>query len=107
MVKEYKKDKKTDYKEKKETIMDFKNYFNKKVVVGFSGGREIIGVLKGYDQVSNLVMDDVWEIFKDKDDSSKEISRRELGLAIIRGPNVIIYLFIDIRLPQYFLLMIL
>lgn len=88
MGKEFKKDK-ADYKEKKETIMDFKNYLNKKIIVNFSGSREIIGILKGYDQVSNLVMDDVWEIFKDKDDPGKEISRRELGLTIIRGPNVI------------------
>jgi U6 snRNA-associated Sm-like protein LSm7 len=87
MGKEFKKDytKKTDYKEKKETIMDFKNYLDKKIVVCFAGGREIIGVLKGFDQVSNLVMDQVWEILKEND---REVSRRELGLIIIRGPNV-------------------
>ncbi len=80
--------KKSDYKEKKETIMDFKIYLNKKIKVEFAAGREIVGVLKGYDQVSNLVMDEVWEIFKDKKDNTKEASRRELGLTIIRGPNV-------------------
>lgn len=91
MVKEFKKNKKSEKsgKEKKETIMDFTNYLSKKIVVIFSGGREIIGVLKGFDQVSNLVMDDVEEIIKDSDDSTKVVSRRNLGLAIIRGPNVI------------------
>ena len=68
--------------------MDFSHYLNKKILVNFSGGREITGVLKGFDQVSNLVMDEVWEIFKDKNDPFKEASRRELGLIIVRGPNV-------------------
>jgi len=68
--------------------MDFSHYLNKKVIVNFSGGREVTGVLKGFDQVSNLVLDDVWESIKDKNDNTKEISKRELGLIIVRGPNV-------------------
>jgi U6 snRNA-associated Sm-like protein LSm7 len=67
--------------------MDFSHYLNKKVIVNFSGGREAIGVLKGFDQVSNLVLDDVWEIIKCPA-GVKEVSRRELGLIIVRGPNV-------------------
>lgn len=67
--------------------MDFSNYLNKKIKVNFTGGREAVGILKGFDQVSNLVMDDVWEIIKDPS-GVKEISRRELGLIIVRGPNV-------------------
>jgi len=34
------------------------------LIIHFSGGREIVGTLKGYDQVANLVMDDVFEIFR-------------------------------------------
>jgi U6 snRNA-associated Sm-like protein LSm7 len=67
--------------------MDFTQYVNKKVIVNFSGGREITGILKGFDQVSNLVLVDVVESIKDKE-SQKEIRKRELGLIIVRGPNV-------------------
>jgi U6 snRNA-associated Sm-like protein LSm7 len=67
--------------------MDFTQYVNKKVIVNFSGGREITGLLKGFDQVSNLVLVDVVESIKDKE-SQKEIRKRELGLIIVRGPNV-------------------
>jgi U6 snRNA-associated Sm-like protein LSm7 len=67
--------------------MDFSHLVDKSIVVHFAGGREAVGVLKGFDQVSNLVMDNVWEIFRDSENS--EVSRRELGLIIVRGPNVI------------------
>ena len=72
--------------------MDFSNLIDQKITVHFGGGREIDGILKGFDQVSNVVMDNVWEIFRDKEDHSKELSRRELGLIIVRGPNVRKYL---------------
>jgi U6 snRNA-associated Sm-like protein LSm7 len=68
--------------------MDFSHLIDKSITVHFAGGREIFGILKGFDQVSNLVLDNVWEIFRDVDDHRKEISRRELGLIIVRGPNV-------------------
>jgi U6 snRNA-associated Sm-like protein LSm7 len=71
--------------------MDFTPYLNKKVIVNFSAGREITGILKGFDQVANLVMVDVVESVKDKD-SGEELFKRELGLIIVRGPNVKYYL---------------
>ena len=67
--------------------MDYSHLLNESVCVNFAGGREIVGILKGYDQVSNLVLDKVWEIFRDID--GQEASRRELGIIIVRGPNVI------------------
>jgi U6 snRNA-associated Sm-like protein LSm7 len=68
--------------------MDYSYLIDKSITVHFAGGREIVGILKGFDQVSNLVMDNVWEVFRDKENHSKELSRRELGLIIVRGPNV-------------------
>jgi U6 snRNA-associated Sm-like protein LSm7 len=68
--------------------MDYTPYLDKEVNVSFVGGREIVGILKGFDQVSNLVMDKVVEILKDKSDNAKEIGRRYLGLLVVRGPNV-------------------
>ena len=51
---------------KKENILDLKKYSDKKIIVKFSGGREICGTLKGHDQLMNLVLDDVKEVMKGK-----------------------------------------
>lgn len=34
---------------------------DKEIRVKFQGGREVVGVLKGYDQLQNLVLDEVRE----------------------------------------------
>ena len=36
-------------------------YADQRIRVKFTGGREVTGVLKGYDQLLNLVLDDVKE----------------------------------------------
>lgn len=65
---------------KKENILDLSKYMDKQITVKFSGGREgnkgnlvalqraveanfpaVIGTLKGYDQLMNLVLDEVKE----------------------------------------------
>ena len=76
--------------------MDFSHLLDKKVLINFVGGRELFGVLKGYDQVSNLIIEDGIEIFRDPNDIRNEINKRELGRLIVRGPNVIFY-HIDIK----------
>lgn len=61
-------------KPKKENILDLNKYMDKEVRVKFNGGREgksfdcreladssVSGTLKGYDQLMNLVLDDVKE----------------------------------------------
>lgn len=48
-------------KPKKENILDLTKYVNKEIIVKFNGGREVSGTLKGYDQLMNLVLDDVKE----------------------------------------------
>ena len=53
-------------KPKKENILDLKKYADKEISVKFNGGREITGVLKGYDQLMNLVLDDVKELTRGK-----------------------------------------
>lgn len=73
--------KKTEHAGKDRTIFDYSNLIDKEIEVHFSGGRQITGVLKGYDQVANLVIDNTHEMMKDN-------TTRELGLIIVRGPNV-------------------
>ncbi len=58
---------------------------DKEVRVEFQGGREVIGTLKGYDQLVNLVLDSVKEIIRDPSDPYKLTNKtRDLGLVVCR-----------------------
>jgi small nuclear ribonucleoprotein (snRNP)-like protein len=48
-------------KKPREAILDLGRFVDKEIRVKFQGGREVIGVLKGYDQLQNLVLDEVRE----------------------------------------------
>ncbi|KAL9056638.1 MAG: hypothetical protein Q9162_002809 [Coniocarpon cinnabarinum] len=67
---------------KKENILDLRKYADKAINVKFNGGREITGILKGYDQLMNLVLDDVKEHTRDEEGNT---SSRPLGLLVARG----------------------
>jgi U6 snRNA-associated Sm-like protein LSm7 len=41
--------------------LDLNKYVDKSVRVKLTGGREVTGVLKGYDQLMNLVLDEAKE----------------------------------------------
>ncbi|ODV98451.1 hypothetical protein PACTADRAFT_185009 [Pachysolen tannophilus NRRL Y-2460] len=70
---------------KREAILDLAKYQDQKIIVEFVGGRQVIGVLKGYDQLMNLVLDEVEENLRDE--SGKLLDEtRSLGLVIVRGP---------------------
>ncbi|KIP03462.1 hypothetical protein PHLGIDRAFT_110821 [Phlebiopsis gigantea 11061_1 CR5-6] len=62
-------------KPKREAILDLSKYVNERIRVKFTGGREVTGVLKGFDQLLNLVLDDV-------------PTSRPLGLVVLRGPTI-------------------
>ncbi|TIC12896.1 hypothetical protein E3Q01_01333, partial [Wallemia mellicola] len=68
-------------KPKKEAILDLSRFVDQSLRLKFQGGREATGILKGYDQLMNLVMDDVVEILQDG-------SSRTLGLVVLRGPAI-------------------
>ncbi|BCR86581.1 putative small nuclear ribonucleoprotein (LSM7) [Aspergillus chevalieri] len=72
---------------KKENILDLSKYMDKEVKVKFSGGREVSGTLKGYDQLMNLVLDEVKESMRD--DEGNETTRA-LGLIVARGTLIVL-----------------
>ncbi|PYI05583.1 U6 snRNA-associated Sm-like protein LSm7 [Aspergillus sclerotiicarbonarius CBS 121057] len=74
-------------KPKKENILDLNKYMDKEVRVKFNGGREVTGLLKGYDQLMNLVLDDVKEGMRD--DEGNE-NTRSLGLIVARGTLIVL-----------------
>ena len=69
---------------KKEAILDLTKYIDQKIRVKFAGGREVFGILKGFDQLMNLVMDEVKESLRD-DEGNVTDKTRELGLVVLRG----------------------
>lgn len=48
----------------KESIINLQNYQEKDVRLKFIGGREIQGILKGYDTSLNIVLDSCVEFFR-------------------------------------------
>ncbi|KAK1225997.1 U6 snRNP-associated protein Lsm7 [Marasmius sp. AFHP31] len=77
-------------KPKREAILDLSKYVNEKIRVKFTGGREVTGLLKGYDQLLNLVLDEVEEIIEDPTPRT-----RSLGLAVLRGPTIVLLSPVD------------
>ncbi|KAF2143459.1 uncharacterized protein K452DRAFT_350466 [Aplosporella prunicola CBS 121167] len=72
---------------KKENILDLGKLMDKEITVKFNGGREVTGTLKGYDQLMNLVLDDVKEIMRDEEGNQ---STRSLGLIVARGTLLVL-----------------
>eukprot|EP00871_Galdieria_phlegrea_P002391 jgi/Galph1/3152/GphlegSOOS_G1769.1 len=61
--------------------IDVSKYLDVRVYVKLLGGRQLSGVLKGWDPLVNLVLDEA-----NPDDPYKTTDReRELGLVVIRG----------------------
>ena len=78
-------------KKKKESIVDLSKYLEKAIRVKFQGGREVSGILKGYDPLLNIVIDNTIEYMRDPDDPFKLTDEtRSLGLVVCRGTGVIV-----------------
>ena len=55
---------------KKESILELTKMIDAKVHVKCLGGRELVGTLKGYDELVNLVLDDADEFIRGEEESS-------------------------------------
>ncbi|KAG6899173.1 hypothetical protein C0993_012666 [Termitomyces sp. T159_Od127] len=80
---------------RREAILDLAKYAGEHIRVKFTGGREVTGVLKGYDQLLNLVLDDVHEqLHGERPRVSPSLCQprtdhtRALGLVVLRGPTI-------------------
>ncbi|WZZ01877.1 LOW QUALITY PROTEIN: hypothetical protein YC2023_074205 [Brassica napus] len=76
---------------RKETVLDLAKFVDKGVQVKLTGGRQVTGTLKGYDQLLNLVLDGALESVRDHDDPLKTTDQtRRLGLIVCRGTAVML-----------------
>ena len=77
--------------DRKKTVLDMSKYMDQSVRVKFMGGREVVGILKGYDALLNLVLDETKEFLKDPDDPYRLLDEtRSLGLTVNRGTSVML-----------------
>ncbi|CAG9533593.1 unnamed protein product [Cercopithifilaria johnstoni] len=84
-----KQEKEETARRKKESIVDLSRFIDKKVRVKFQGGREASGILKGYDALINLVLDNAVEYVRDTEDPQKMTEEtRQLGLIVARGTAI-------------------
>ena len=51
-------------KEKKGSVLDLNKFIDKTIRVKFTGGREVTGILKGFDQLVNIVLDETIEYIR-------------------------------------------
>jgi small nuclear ribonucleoprotein G len=67
---------------------DLRKYMDKRLDIRMNAGRRIVGVLRGYDQFMNLVLEECTEIIG-KDD------KVPLGTIMIRGNSVVLWECLD------------
>ncbi|TYZ63674.1 hypothetical protein PybrP1_012213 [[Pythium] brassicae (nom. inval.)] len=81
---------------RKDPILDLGKYIDQPVHVKFHGGREVRGLLKGYDQLVNLVLDDCVEFLRDPADAASVTEQtRNVGLVVCRGTSVMLISPVD------------
>ena len=66
---------------KNKNIYNYDDYIKKEITVHFIRKRKNTGILKCYDQYSNLIFDNTIEYLQDG-------NKRELGLIFIKGTSI-------------------
>ena len=67
---------------------DLKKYMDKRLDIRLNASRRVIGILRGYDQFMNIVLEDAQEFV------SKEV-KNPIGTVMIRGNSVILWECLD------------
>jgi len=64
---------------------DLRKFMDLRVDLRMNGDRRIAGIMKGYDQYMNIVLDEAYEITKKQDAAEQN---RNLGMIVLRGSAV-------------------
>ena len=69
---------------------DLRKFMDLRVDLRINADRRIAGIMKGYDQYMNIVLDEAIEIAKPGANQAKavEVTNRDLGMIVIRGASV-------------------
>ena len=68
---------------------DLRKFMDLRVDLRLNGERHVAGVLKGYDQFLNIVLDNAVEFVSTKD------KPRDLGTVVIRGNSIVLWENVD------------
>jgi small nuclear ribonucleoprotein G len=66
-----------------------------RVDLKLNGERRVVGIMKGYDQFMNIVLDEAIEIKQGKQSSAVNPEKRNLGTIVIRGSSIVLWENID------------
>jgi len=66
-----------------------------RVDLKLNGERRVVGIMKGYDQFMNIVLDEAIEIKQGKQSSAVNLEKRNLGTIVIRGSSIVLWENID------------
>jgi U6 snRNA-associated Sm-like protein LSm7 len=88
----------TSQKKAREQILDLDKHIDRDIIIKFNGGREVVGTLKGFDQMLNIVLDNAKEYIHDEEDKYKrklveqgnemlQVTRK-LGVVVCRGTSI-------------------
>ena len=76
---------------RKDSILELAKMMDAEVRVKCLGGRELQGILRGYDDLVNLVLDECQEYLRDPTAADQSVvtdKTRKLGLVVVRGTQV-------------------
>lgn len=80
---------------KKASLLSLEKYVDRKVVVSCTEGRELQGVLKGFDSNMNVVLGNAVELLRDMNNIDMRrgegaTTSRKLGPCVVRGGNIVV-----------------
>mmetsp|Transcript_3352 Transcript_3352/g.3677 ORF Transcript_3352/g.3677 Transcript_3352/m.3677 type:complete len:86 (-) Transcript_3352:101-358(-) len=67
---------------------DLRKFMEKRLDLKLNGNRHVVGVLRGYDQFMNLVLDNAVELVS-------RTEKRDIGMTVIRGNSVLMWECLD------------
>jgi U6 snRNA-associated Sm-like protein LSm7 len=74
----------------KPSVIDMERLMDQKIRVKCNGGRELVGILKSYDQIPNIILDECIEHLRSADDPYVLTDQsREIGLLMVRGTSIV------------------
>lgn len=71
------------------TSPDLKKYMEKRVVLKLNANRRVGGVLRGFDQFMNIVLEDAEELEGGDAGAGAAGERTRIGMIVIRGSSIL------------------
>mmetsp|Transcript_32059 Transcript_32059/g.70238 ORF Transcript_32059/g.70238 Transcript_32059/m.70238 type:complete len:89 (+) Transcript_32059:59-325(+) len=70
------------------TGADLRKFMEKRLDLKLNANRRVVGVLRGYDQFMNIVLDNAVEI-------KSPTEKNEIGMVVIRGNSIVMWECLD------------